>query len=74
MSDLELLKNNELIEIVENQSKKLVTATSILEMVLLSASDLTDEISKQNLTDADYKRIKRHIKNGYKFIRKHLNR
>ena len=56
MSDLELLKNNELIEIVENQSKKLVTATSILEMVLLSASDLTDEISKQNLTDADYKR------------------
>ena len=54
--------------------EQLVTATNILEMVLLGASDLTDEITKQNLKDEDYKRIKKHIKIGYKFLKKYYNR
>ena len=44
--------------------EQLVTATNILEMVLLGASDLTDEITKQNLKDEDYKRIKKHNQVG----------
>ena len=53
---------------------KLVQATNILEMVLLGASDLTDEITKQNLTDTDYKRIKKDIKKGYKFLKEYYDR
>ena len=57
-----------------NKVNELVTATNILEMVLLGASDLTNEITKQNLKDEDYKRIKRDIKDGYKFLRKYYKR
>ena len=53
---------------------KLVKATNILEMVLLGASDLTDEITKQNLKDEDYKRIKSDIKIGYKFLKEYYKR
>ena len=56
-----------------DKPNKLVQATNILEMVLLGASDLTDEITKQNLKDEDYKRIKRHIKNGYKFLKEYYD-
>ena len=59
---------------MKNKVNELVKATNILEMVLLGASDLTDEITKQNLTDADYKRIKRDIKDGYKFLREYYKR
>ena len=57
-----------------DKPNKLVQATNILEMVLLGASDLTDEITKQNLKDEDYKRIKRHIKIGYKFLKEYYDR
>ena len=53
---------------------ELVKATNILEMVLLGASDLTDEITKQNLKDEDYKRIKSDIKIGYKFLKEYYKR
>ena len=56
-----------------DKPNKLVQATNILEMVLLGASDLTDEITKQNLTDADYKRIKKDIKKGYKFLKEYYD-
>jgi len=56
-----------------DKPNKLVQATNILEMVLLGASDLTNEITKQNLKDEDYKRIKRHIKNGYKFLKEYYD-
>ena len=57
-----------------DKPNKLVQATNILEMVLLGASDLTDEIIKQNLTDTDYKRIKKDIKKGYKFLKEYYDR
>ena len=57
-----------------DKSNKLVQATNILEMVLLGASDLTDEITKQNLKDEDYKRIKKDIKKGYKFLKEYYKR
>ena len=56
-----------------DKSNKLVQATNILEMVLLGASDLTDEITKQNLKDEDYKRIKKDIKKGYKFLKEYYD-
>jgi predicted glycosyl hydrolase (DUF1957 family) len=56
-----------------DKPNKLVQATNILEMVLLGASELTNEITKQNLKDEDYKRIKRHIKNGYKFLKEYYD-
>ena len=39
-----------------DKSNKLVQATNILEMVLSGASDLTDEITKQNFERASYRR------------------
>ena len=56
-----------------DKPNKLVQATNILEMVLLGASDLTDEITKQNLKDEDYKRIKKDIKKGYKFLKEYYD-
>ena len=52
-----------------NKVNKLVTATNILEMVLLGASDLID--NKSELKASDYKRIKDHIKCGYKFLKEY---
>ena len=57
-----------------DKPNKLVQATNILEMVLLGASDLTNEITKQNLKDEDYKRIKKDIKKGYKFLKEYYKR
>jgi len=57
-----------------DKPNKLVQATNILEMVLLGASDLTHEIKKQNLKDEDYKRIKKDIKKGYKFLKEYYKR
>ena len=60
---------------------KLVKATNILEMVLLGASDLTDYLenntlpeNKSNLMNDDYKRVKRHIKICYKFLKEYYKR
>ncbi len=68
------ITNESEVSKMKNKVNELVKATNILEMVLLGASDLTDEITKQNLTDADYKRIKRDIKDGYKFLREYYKR
>jgi len=64
-----------------DKSNKLVQATNILEMVLLGASDLTDYLenntlpeNKSNLMNDDYKRVKRHIKIGYKFLKEYYKR
>ena len=66
---------------MKKKINELVKATNILEMVLLGASDLIDYLenntlaeNKSNLHTADYKRIKRHIKNGYKFLKEYYNR
>ena len=58
----------------KDKLNKLVQATTILEIILLGASDLTDEITKQNLVDEDYKRIKKDIKKGYKFLKEYYDR
>ena len=57
-----------------NKLNKLVQATTILEIILLGASDLTDEITKQNLVDEDYKRIKKDIKKGYKVLKEYYDK
>ena len=60
---------------------KLVKATNILEMVLLGSSDLIDYLenntlpeNKSNLMNNEYKRVKKDIKKGYKFLKGYYER
>ena len=64
-----------------NKPNKLVQATNILEMVLLGASDLIDYLenntlpeNKSNLMNNEYKRVKKDIKKGYKFLKEYYDR
>ena len=64
-----------------NKPNKLVQATNILEMVLLGASDLIDYLenntlpkNKSNLMNNEYKRVKKDIKKGYKFLKGYYDR
>ena len=63
-----------------DKPNKLVQATNILEMVLLGASDLIDYLenntlpeNKSNLMNNEYKRVKKDIKKGYKFLKEYYD-
>jgi predicted HAD superfamily hydrolase len=66
---------------MNDKPNKLVQATNILEMVLLGASDLIDYLenntlpeNKSNLMNNEYKRVKKDIKKGYKFLKGYYDR